>query len=154
MPQEAMIKLSAKSLLILFFVDVSSTALGDETPIQADVYDALYQAYVQCDEKFSQKRSEFITEKLEGSSGEISITSLRKTLNYDVQRANQSIAQKTKERELHISEILGAQDKLSDQPVSPAESDTDPHEEARKIDEFLKEQRQYVEVHVCVIETL
>ena len=146
--------LPAMSLLILVLVTISSNAQEDEVFIQADVYNALYEAYVQCDDGFDQTRSEFITEKLEQGSGEISIATLRKILNYNVQVTSEAIAQKTRERELYVSEILGAHNKSTDQPVDPANEDKDPHKEAREIDDFLKEKRQYVEVHECVLEAL
>jgi hypothetical protein len=51
-----------------------SVALADEPFIQADVYNALYEVYSQCDDDFGQPRSEFITEKLEHGSGQIRVT--------------------------------------------------------------------------------
>ena len=146
--------LPALSLLILLLVTISSNAQEDEPFIQADVYNSLYEAYVQCDDDFGQTRSAFITEKLEQSSGEISIAALKKILNYNVQVASEAIALKTREREHYVSEILGAHNKSTDQPVDPADEDKEPHKEVREIDDFLKERRQYVEVHECVLEGL
>ena len=57
------------SLLVLLLVDDPSIAQGNEPLIQADVYDALYKAYVQCDDNLDQSRSEFITDKLERDGG-------------------------------------------------------------------------------------
>ena len=149
-----MTHISAKSLLILPLVALSSNAQQDEPFIQADVYYALFEAYVACDESFDQPRSEFITEKLEHDSGEISTASLKKILNYNVKTANQAVAQKSTEREFYVSEIIGAYNESKDQPGDLAEEDKEPHKEVREIDAFLKEQRQYVEVHECVLEAL
>ena len=80
MRRDAMTYIPAMSLLILLLVNISSNAQGDEPFIQADVYNALYEAYVQCDDNFGQSRSEFITEKLEHDRGQISIESLKKSL--------------------------------------------------------------------------
>jgi len=145
----------ALSLLVLLLVDVPSIAQGNEPLIQADVYNALYEAYVQCDDNLDQSRSEFITDKLERGRGDgISIELLRKLLTHNVQIANQSIADKMKERELYVSEILRAHKESSDQPVDPAEAPKDPHKEIRQIDDFLKTKRQYVEIHECVLRVL
>ena len=132
-----------------------SVAQGNEPLIQADVYNALYEAYVQCDDNLDQSRSEFITDKLERGRGNgISIEVLRKLLTHNVQIANQSIADTMKERELYVSEILGAHKESFDQPVDPAEAPKDRHKEVRKIDDFLKAKRQYVEIHECVLRVL
>jgi len=131
-----------------------SVALGDEPFIQADVYDSLYESYVQCDDDFGQSRSEFITEKLEHGSGQITIASLKKILGSNIEVANKAIAQKSAEREFYVSEILGDKTKPVDQPEGPAEDDNNPHMEVREIDAFLEEQRRYVEVHECVLKNL
>ena len=146
--------LSAMSLLILLRVNIASNAEADESFIQADVYNALYEAYIQCDDDFGQSRSEFITEKLEHDSGQITIASLKKILNYNVEVANQAIAQKLTERESYVSEIIGAHNESEDHPADLAEKDKESHKEVREIDTFLKEQRKYVEVHECVLEAL
>ena len=144
----------AMTLSILLLLGVWSNAQEDELFIQADVYNALYEAHVQCDNDFGQSRSEFITEKLEHDSGQITIPSLKKILNYNVEVANQAIAQRMEERESYVSEIIGAQDGSMDQAEDLAEEDKVPHNEVREIDAFLKEQRQYVKVHECVLEVL
>lgn len=146
--------LPAMSLLILLLVNISSNAQEDEPFFQADVYNALYEAYIQCDDDFGQSRSEFITEKLEHDSGKITIASLKKILNYNVEVAIQAIAQKSKKRESYVSEIIGAHDDSKDQKGDLAAEDEEPHKEVREIDAFLKEQRQYVAIHVCVLEVL
>ena len=145
----------ALSLLILLLVDVPSIAQGNEPLIQADVYNALYEAYGQCDGDLDQSRSEFITEKLErdGGSG-MSIELLRKLFAHNVQTAIQSIADRKKEREIYVSEILGADKESVDQPVDPAEAPKDRHKEIRQIDDFLKAKKIYVEVHECVLSVL
>ena len=142
-------------LLLIFVLAIdSSHAQEDEPFIQANVYNALFEAYVQCNDGFDQSRSEFITEKLEQSSGEISIATLRKIVNYNVQVASAAIAQKSSDRELYVAEILGAHNKSTDQPIDPADGDKEPHREVREIDDFLKEKTRYVEVHECVLEVL
>ena len=145
---------SAKSLLILLLNAIPYTAIGDEPAIQADIFNTLYEAYAQCDDEFDQSRSEFITDKLEHSSGEISIAMIRDILKHNVQIANQSIFQKAKERELYLSEILESNGESSDASVDLADEDKDPHAEIRKIDDFLKLKMRYVEVHECVLDVL
>ena len=79
MSRYAKINLPALSLLVLFLVDVPSIAQVSDPPIQADVYNALYEAYAQCDDNLDQSRSEFITDKLERDGGNgMSIELLRK----------------------------------------------------------------------------
>ncbi len=145
----------ALSLLVLLLVDVPSIAQGNEPFIQADVYNALYEAFVLCDDNLDQSRSEFITDKLErGRGGEISIELLRKLLTHNIHIANQSITDKMKERELYVSEILRAHKESSDQPVDSDEAPKDRHKEIGQIDDFLKAKRQYVEIHDCVLTVL
>ncbi len=145
----------ALSLLVLLLVDVPLIAQGNEPLIQADVYDALYKTYVQCDDNLDQLRSEFITDKLERDGGNgMSIELLRKLLTHNVQIAIQSIADKKKEREIYDSEILGAHEESVEQPVDSAEAPKDHHKKIRQIDDFKKGKRQYVEVHECVLAVL
>ena len=152
MSQYAKTNSLALSLLVLLLVNVPSIAQGNEPLIQADVYNALYEAYVQCDDNLDQSRSEFITDKLERDGGTgMSIELLRKLLTHNVQIAIQSIADKKKERELYVSEILGAHEESVEQPVDSAEAPKDRHKEIRQIDDFLKANKRYVEVHECVL---
>lgn len=132
----------------------SADAFGDEQFIQADVYDALHQAYVECDSNFRQSRSEFITEKLEHDSGQISIAALKKILRHNVEDANQEIEEKSAERESYVSEIIGPQDQSEDQSGDRPQEDKEIHKKVREIDAFLKEKRQYVEIHECVLQAL
>lgn len=154
MSRDGMKYLPAMSLLSLLLVNISSNAQEDELFIQADVYNALYEAYVQCDNNFDRSRSEFITEKLDHDSGQITIASLKKILNYNVGVANQAIALKSAEREHSVSEITGAHNELRNQQGDLAAEIKQPDKEVSKIDAFLNEQRRYVEVHECVLETL
>lgn len=98
---------SVSLLLILLLVSNPIAAQGDEPLIQADVYNALYEAYVQCDDHFGQSRSEFITEKLQLGSGRITVALLKKILSYKVEAVNQEIAQKSTERELVEGAVIG-----------------------------------------------
>lgn len=131
-----------------------SVALGDEQFIQADVHDALHQAYVECDSNLRQSRSEFITEKLEHDAGQISIAMLKKILVHNVEVANKEIEVKSAERESYVTEIIGLQDQSEDQSGDRSEEDKEIHAKVREIDAFLKEKRQYVEIHECVLEAL
>jgi len=150
-----MTKSPALSLLVLLLVDVPSIAQGNEPLIQADIYNALFEAFVQCDDNLDQSRSEFITDKLERDAGSgMSIELLRKLLTHNVQIAIQSIADKKKERELYVSEILRAHKDSVEQPVDSAEAPKDRHKEIRQIDDFLKAKKRYVEVHECVLRVL
>ena len=154
MSRYALTNSPALSLLVLLLVDVPSISQGNESFIQADVYNALYEAYVQCDDNLDQSRSEFITDKLERGSGEISIELLRKILAHNVQVAKQSIADKTQERKRYVSEILNASKKSFEEGADPAEASKERHEKIRQIDDFLKGKRQYVEVRECVLTVL
>ena len=155
MNRNAKIDSPAISLLVLLLVAVPSNAQRNEPLIQADVYNALYEAYVQCDDNLDQSRSEFITDKLErdGGSG-MSIELLRKLFTHNVQIANQSIADKIQERELYVSEMLRAPKVSSEESVEEAEASKERHEKIRQIDDFLKGKRQYVKVRECVLAAL
>jgi len=139
---------------ISLFLSVASNAQEDERFVQADVYNALYDAYIQCDADFGQSRSEFITEKLGNDGGRITIASLRKILGYNVEMANLAIAQKSAERASYVSEIIEADSRSRSRPVDSDDGDKVPYKEVRKIDAFLREQRQYVKVHACVLAAL
>jgi hypothetical protein len=155
MSRNAKINSPALSLLVLSLVAVPSNAQGNEPFIQADVYNALYEAYVQCDDNLDQSRSEFITDKLERGRGDkISIELLRKLLAHNLQVAEQSLADKIQERELYVSEILQPPKESSDERVDPAEASKERHKKIRQIDDFIKGKRQYVEVHECVLAVL
>ena len=152
MSRNAKINSPALSLLVLLLVAVPSNAQGNGPFIQADVYNALYEARVQCDDNLDQSRSEFITDMFERNRGNrISIELLRKLLAHNVQIAKQSIADKIQERELYVSEILQAPKESSNERVDPAEASKERHKKIRQIDDFVKEKRQYVEVHECVL---
>jgi len=135
--------------------ETPSIAQGNEPLIQADVYNTLYEAYVKCDDNLDQSRSEFITDKLERGRGNgISIELLRKLLTHNVQIANQSIADKMKERERYVSEILQGPKESSDERVDPTEASKERHKKISQIDDFIKRKRPYVEVHECILAVL
>lgn len=154
MRRDAMTHFPRMTLSILLLMNVSSNAQKEELFVQADVYSELYEAYIQCDADFDQSRSEFITEKLEHGSGQITIASLRKILNYNVEIANQAIAQESLKRELYLSEISGAHSQTQVQSAVPAEDDETRHEKLLEIDAFLMEKSRYVDVHNCVLDAL
>jgi hypothetical protein len=147
---------SSLLLLAMIVVDVLANAQANEPLIQADVYNALYETYVQCDHNLDLSRSEFIADKLERSQGGgIMMELLRKLITHNVQLAKQSMADKMKERELLVGEILrGSPNESSDELVDPAEAPTDRHEEIRQIDDFLKTERQNIKIHECVLNVL
>ena len=123
--------------------------------MQADVYDALYEAQVQCDDDLDQSRSEFITDELErNADNRVSMELLTKLLAYNVQTARQSVSDKTQERELYVSEILRAPKVSSEESVEEAKASKERHEKIRQIDDFLKRERRYVEVRECVLAAL
>ena len=145
----------SSSLLALLLVAVTSDSQENEPFVQADVYDTLYEAQVQCDDSLDQSRSEFITEMFERyRRNSVSIELLRKLIRYNVQFAQRDIAEKTKERELYISELLDVPEESSAEGVDPAEASNDRYGNIRRTDEFLKEERRYVEVHECVLTVL
>ena len=131
-----------------------SVALSDEPFIQADVYDVLYHAYVECDSEFPQSRSEFITEKLEHDAGRISMASLVMILRYNIEVANQEIAAMRAERESRVSDSSGPKDQSANQAGEWSEEDKEAHKRVREIDALLREKRQYVELHECLLEAL
>ena len=143
------------SLLALLLVAVTSNSQENEPFVQADVYDALYEAQVQCDDDLDQSRSEFITDELErNADNRVSMELLTKLLAYNVQTARQSVSDKTQERELYVSEILRAPKVSSEESVEEAKASKERHEKIRQIDDFLKRERRYVEVRECVLAAL
>ena len=154
MNQDEVISFSVSPLLILLLVDNSIAAQGDEPFVQADVYNALYEAYVQCDDHFGRSRSEFITEKLQLGRGRITVASLKKILSSRVEAANQSIAKKSTERELLEQEVIRDYRELERQLEDHGETYEGPQEKLREIDALLEQQRRYVEVTECVLDVL
>jgi len=143
------------SLLALFFVTVASGSQENEPFIQADVYDALYEAHLQCDDNLDQSRSEFITEMFERyRSNSVSKELLRKLIRHNVQLAQRYIADKTSKRELYISELLDVPEESSAEGVDPDAASYERYGNIRRADEFLREKRRYVEVHECVLTVL
>ena len=143
------------SLLALLLVAVTSNSQENEPFVQADVYDALYEAQVQCDDDLDRSRSEFITDELErNADNRVSMELLTKLLAYNVQAAKQSVSDKTQERELYVSEMLRALKVSSDESVEEAKASKERHEKIRQIDDFLKSERRYVEVRECVLAAL
>jgi len=143
------------SLLTSLFVCAPSVLLGDEPPIQADVYDALFDAYVQCDDDLKQSRSEFITDMLERDSGNgMSMEMLRNLFTRNVQAAKQAIVDKAKERELYVSEMLRLPRVSSDESVEEANASAERHEKIRQIDYLVKREKRYIKVHECVLSVL
>ena len=155
MSRNAKIESPLLSLLFLSIVAIPSIGQGGEPFVQADVYNALYEAHFQCDDKLDQSRTEFITDSLERNRGNrIPIELLRKLVAYNVQIAKQSIADKIQEREHYVSEILRLSKEFSDERIDPAEASGERHEKVRQIDKLLKGTRQYVEIHDCVLAVL
>lgn len=145
----------ALSLLALLLVAVTSDSHDNEPFIQADVYDALYEAQVQCDDNLDQSRSEFITTMFERyRSNSVSTELLRKLIRYNVQLAQRDIADKTRERELYISELLDVPKASSAEGVDPVAASNDRYGNIRRADKILREKRRYVEVHECVLTVL
>jgi len=155
MSRNAKINSPVFSLLVVLVVAVPSNAPGNEPFIQADVYNALFEAHVQCDDNLDQSRSEFIIDMFERNRGNsISMELLRKLLTHRVKVAKQSIADKIQERELYVAEVLQAPNESSDERIASAEVSKERHEKIRQIDDFIKRKRPYVEVHECVLAVL
>jgi len=147
--------LPALSLIALLLAASPSNSQGNEPFIQADVYDALYEAYAKCDDNLDLSRSEFITSEFERNAGNRqSMELLTKLIAYNVQTAKQSISDKTEEREHYISEMMRAPKVSSEQSAEEAKTSKERHEKVRQIDDFLKRERQYVEVRECVLVAL
>jgi len=145
----------ALSLLALLLAAAPSNPQGNEPFIQADVYNALYEAHVKCDDDLDLSRSEFITDEFERNADNgLSMEVLTKLLAYNVQTATRSISDKTQERELYISEMLRAPKVSSEESVEEAKASKERHERIRQIDDFLKRERRYVKVRECVLSTL
>ena len=155
MIRKAKIISSEFSPLVLLLVAVTSNSQADEPFIQADVYNVLYEAQVHCDDNLGQSRSEFIVEMFERYRGNrVSIELLRKLMGHNVQVAQQLIADKTRERELYVSEILDEPKESSEEGVDSAAASKDRHEIIRQIDDFLTEKWEYVKVRECVLTVL
>jgi len=84
----------------------------------------------------------------------ISMELLRKLLTHRVKIAEQSIAYKTRERELYAAEVQRAPKESSDERIASAEASKELHEKIRQIDDFIKGKRPYVEIHECVLAVL
>lgn len=139
-------------LLFVCFVAAPSNAPADEPFLQADVYDALYSAHVQCDDDLDLSRSEFITNEIErNGSNRLSKEMLAKLLAHNVETARKTIAEKTQERKLIVSEMLRAPTVSSEESIETRQASRERHERLRQIDELLKRHRRYVEVYDCVI---
>lgn len=148
-------QLPALSLLVLSLAAVPSNSVGNELSIQADVYNALYEAFVQCDDDLDQSRSEFITDEFERNSGNsVSMELLTIVLAYNVQVAKQSIRDMTQEREIYISQFLQAPKVSSEQSAEEAKASKERHERIRQIDDLLMRERRYVEIRECVLAAL
>jgi hypothetical protein len=156
MIRNAKLNFPALSLLIvLFSTDGPSNSQENEPFIQADVYNTLFEAHVQCDDNLDQSRSEFITDMFERNRGNrVSMELVRQLLAHRMQVAKQFIADKTKERELYVSEILDREEEPSEDGLDSAEASKLRHEKIRQIDDFLRPKRQYVEVHECVLQAI
>lgn len=145
----------ALSLKTLLLAAVPSNSQGNESFIQADVYDALYEAYAQCDDDLDLSRSQFITNEFErNGSNRLSMDVITELLAYNVQTAKQSISDKTQERERYVSEMLRAPKVSSEQSVEETKASKERHKNVRQIDDFLKRERRYVEVRECVLTAL
>jgi len=132
-----------------------SIAQRNRPLVQADVYNALYEAHVQCDDNLDQSRSEFITDMFEQNRGNtISMELLRKLLTHRIKVAKQSIADKTRERELFVAEGMRAPGESSDERIASAKASQELHEKIRQIDDFIRGKRPYVEIHECVLAVL
>ncbi len=143
------------SLPALLLAAVTANAHEHEPFNQADVYNALYEAYAECDEDLDQSRSEFISDELErNGANRLSMAMLTKLLTYNVQKAKQSVSDKTQKREFYVSEMLRSPKVSSDESVEEAEASRERHEKIRQIDAFLKKERRYVEVRECVLAAL
>ncbi len=145
----------ALSLLVLLFVAAPLNGQENKPFMQADVYNALFEARSHCDDSLDQSRSEFITEMFERYRGNsVSLELLKKLLTHNVQVAKQSIADKLQARELGMSETQPAPNRTSDDGVDPAGEYEERQEEIGQIDDFVRAKRQYVEVHECILAVL
>jgi hypothetical protein len=155
MTLNAVTNLPLVSLPALLLVAVAANAKENEPFNQADVYNALYEAYAQCDEDLDQSRSEFIADEIErNGANRLSMELLTTLLAYNVRSAKQSISDKTEERERYVAEMLRAPKMSVDESGEEADASRKRHEKIRQIDAFLKRERRYVAVRECVLETL
>ena len=145
----------ALSLLILLFVVSALNGQENKPFIQADVYNALYEARNHCDDSLDQSRSEFITEKFEQyRDNSVSLELLKKLLTHNVQIAKQAIADKIQACEAGVSESQPPPNGSPDGGIDPAHENNEREKEAEGIDEFVRAKEQYVEVHECILATL
>ena len=145
----------AISLLILLFVVAPLNGQEYRPFIQADVYNALYEATNHCDDSLDQSRSEFITEIFERYRGNsVSLELLKKLLTHNVQIAKQAIADKIQAREAGMPESQPPPNGSPDGGIDPTRENSKQEKEAEWIYEFVRAKEQYVEVHECILATL
>jgi len=155
MTLKALTNLPLVSLPALLLVAVAANAQEHEPFNQADVYNALYEAYAECDEDLDQSRSDFISDELErNGANRLSMELLTTLLAYNVQSAKQSISDRQEERERYVAEMLRAPKMSVDESIEEAEASRERHEKIRRIDDFLRSQRRYVEIRECVLAAL
>jgi hypothetical protein len=153
MSRDERINWRASSLLVILLVAALSSGQTDEPFVQADVYDALYEAHVQCEEDLDQSRSEFITDMFERNrDNRVSMELLTKLLTHNINVAKQSVAEKERERELYVAKVLQAP--AGPDPIDSPDASKERHKKIKQIDDFLKKERQYVEVNECVLAIL
>lgn len=139
---------------ILLLLSKYSSAQNDAQIVQADVYNALYEAYVECDPAFSQSRSEFIVEKLKSAKGRFSIESLRAVLTHQLESAKEAVAEMSADREAYIAQSRRMDERTLSQSVDQTDGANSFRKEAKKLDALLEIRREYVKVHECILGTL
>ena len=155
MSWNAMFNSYALSLLILLFVAAPLNGQEIKPFIQADVYNALYEARNHCDDNLDQSRSELITEMFERYRGNsVSLELLKKLLTHNVQIAKQAIADKIQTREHGMPESQPPPNGSPDEDIDPAREKYEREKEVERIDEFVTAKERYVEVHECILATL
>ena len=140
--------------LTLILMAMPVIAQNNSSFIQADVYNALYEAHAHCDENLEQSRSEFITAMFERYRDNTVTMDLLKTLITH----SQSIARRQIAEEEREHEILS-----SSRQAVPIDGYANP-DDVRKLkehqkaldalEESLDSRRKQAEVNDCVVETL
>lgn len=118
--------------------------------MQADVYNALYEAHVRCDDIFEQSRSEFIAEMFDRyRSNKVTVDLLKILITHSIQNAKTAISEFRQNPEATGSPVSMA-------PYGSIEVCGKREKASRLVttDDYLESKNRYVAIHECVIQEL
>lgn len=133
----------------------TTEATQEGSQLQADVYNELYEAHVECDEDLRQSRSEFIVEMFERNRGNrVSKELLRRLLLHNIKIARQDLNEWRKERERYVSERMKELENSSEKGVDSNDRFRERQEQLKSLDERIGFKQRYVEMSLCVLSVL